>query len=67
VRGGIRTTFTSAPDAPITRFVLTMKGGKQGLLVNSRDLCTSRHFAEVSMTGHNGMVNSSSPRLKNSC
>ena len=32
---GIRTTFESVPDAPVTKFVLEMKGGKKGLLVNS--------------------------------
>ncbi len=39
----IRTTFEDIPDVPLTRFVLSMDGGKKGLLVNSTDLCASRH------------------------
>ena len=32
VKGGIRTTFEGVPDAPVTKFVLSMQGGKKGLL-----------------------------------
>ena len=39
VKGGIRNTFDSVPDAPVTKFVLEMQGGKKGLLVNSRNIC----------------------------
>jgi len=67
VNGGIRTTFSAAPDAPIRRFVLNMKGGKQGLLVNSTNLCSSRHFATVKMDGHNGMASNSHPVLLSGC
>jgi len=67
IDGGIRTTFSAAPDAPIEKFVLRMKGGKQGLLVNSRNLCTSRHYATVKMNGQNGRVANSRPVLRNSC
>lgn len=41
VDGGIRTTFPSVPDAPVTKFVLRMKGGAKSLLVNSTDICSS--------------------------
>ena len=34
VRGGIRNTFDGVPDAPVSKFVLNMQGGKRGLLVN---------------------------------
>ena len=39
VNGGLRNTFDVTPDAPVTKFVLSMKGGKKGLLENSRDIC----------------------------
>ena len=35
----IKNVFYPVPDVPVSKFVLTMKGGKRGLLVNSRDLC----------------------------
>jgi hypothetical protein len=67
VHGGIRTTFSSVPDAAISKFVLNMKGGKKGLLVNSRNLCAGVNRATVKMNGQNGRVHDSNPPLKNSC
>jgi hypothetical protein len=52
--GGIRTTFEGVPDAPVSKFVLEMKGGKKGLLDNSVDLCRAKHFADVRFFGQNG-------------
>jgi hypothetical protein len=52
--GGIRTTFEGVPDAPVSKFVLEMKGGKKGLLDNSVDLCHGKHFADVRFFGQNG-------------
>jgi hypothetical protein len=37
--GGMRATYDVLPDAPVTKFVLTLKGGKHGLLVNSDNTC----------------------------
>jgi hypothetical protein len=37
--GGIRTTFDRVPDVPVSKFMLTLPGGRHGLLVNSRNLC----------------------------
>jgi hypothetical protein len=65
--GGIRTTFDSVPDAPVSKFVLTMQGGKKGLLENSRNLCASSNRASVQMTGQNGVSADSNPVLGNSC
>jgi hypothetical protein len=67
VNGGIRTTFSNAPDAPIRNFVLYMKGGKKGLLVNSRNLCSAVNRATVKMVGQNGKVAARRPVLQNSC
>jgi hypothetical protein len=39
---GLRNTFEAVPDAPVSKFVLELKGGpKKGLLVNSKDICRS--------------------------
>ena len=66
---GLRTTFRVIPDAPITRFELHMKGGAKGLLVNSANLCSKRakNRAMVHLTGQNGTVYSTRPRVQNSC
>ncbi len=67
VGGGIRTSFESVPDAPVTKFVLEMQGGKKGLLVNSRNICNSTSKAQASFTGQNGKTAESTPVLSNSC
>ncbi len=50
----IRNVFSSVPDVPVSRFVLTMKGGKRGLLENSRDLCAQRSFSFLNFKAQNG-------------
>lgn len=67
VGGGIRTTFASVPDAPVTKFTLKMKGGKKSLLVNSRNLCDRPARAKVKLAAHNGRVSRSNPLLKTGC
>jgi hypothetical protein len=61
--GGIRTTFGSVPDAPVSKFVLRMRGGAKGLLVNSTDVCRGSHRAAVAMRGQNGRARGLRPRL----
>jgi hypothetical protein len=67
IKGGIRTTFETVPDAPITKFVLTMQGGKKGLLVNSRNLCKATSRAAVEFDAHNGKSSDQHPILQNDC
>jgi hypothetical protein len=67
VNGGIRNSFEGVPDAPVTKFVLTMQGGKKSLLVNSRNLCATKNKATVKMDGQNGKVHDFRPLVGNSC
>jgi hypothetical protein len=67
VNGGIRTTFESTPDAPVQKFILDMKGGRKGLLVNSKNLCVDRNWAMVEMDAQNGKAQNSRVELKNDC
>lgn len=50
----LKTVFSGVPDVPVSKFVLNMKGGKKGLLVNSRDLCLKPNFSFLSFKGQNG-------------
>jgi len=43
VHGRIRSTFDTVPDVPVSKFVLTLRGGPRGLLVNSRNQCPRKH------------------------
>lgn len=65
--GGIRNTFDFVPDAPVTKVVLSMQGGKKGLLENSTDICRGRHQATVKMKGHNGRLHNFLAPLKPRC
>jgi hypothetical protein len=65
---GIRNTFEAVPDAPVSRFVLEMKGGgKYGLLINSENLCKKPQRAIVRFTAQNGLVKQWKPKIANQC
>jgi hypothetical protein len=53
-RGGIRTTFGHVPDVPVEKFVMTLPGGKHGLLVNSTNLCAKPVKAVIRFKAQNG-------------
>jgi hypothetical protein len=67
VNGGIRTTFEAVPDAPVSKFILTMQGGKKGLLQNSTNICVGQHLVTAKFAAHNGMLKTNHPALKPSC
>jgi hypothetical protein len=66
-KGGIRTTFEGVPDAPVSKFVLEMQGGKKGLLQNSINLCHETNRATALFDGQNGKVGDFNPLVKNDC
>ena len=53
-RGGLKTVFPAAPDVPVKKFILNMKGGKKSLLVNSQNLCAKKQQAVLNLKGQNG-------------
>jgi hypothetical protein len=67
IHGGIRTRFETIPDAPVSKFMLTMKGGAKGLLVNSTNLCTVEARAVVKMRGQNGRAKDFRTPLRDGC
>ena len=54
VKGRTRTRFVNVPDAPVSKIVLNLKGGKQGLLQNSADLCVKKRYVDIRLAAHNG-------------
>jgi hypothetical protein len=66
VHGGIRTSFTHIPDLPVSRFLLQMRGGHKGLIVNSRNLCfkPKRNRADARLAGQNGRREHSRPVVR---
>ncbi|HEX4304584.1 MAG TPA: hypothetical protein VHZ54_00970 [Solirubrobacterales bacterium] len=67
LKGGIRTTFEAVPDAPVSKFVLRMQGGKKGLLVNSTNVCKGKHEATAKLTGQNGLQHNFLTPVKPQC
>ncbi len=56
VHGGLKTTFATVPDAPVSKFSLSLDGGGKGLLVNSSNLCHAPHRLTLNIVGQNGIM-----------
>ena len=67
IHGGIRATFEDVPDAPVSKVVVKMQGGKKGLIVNSVNLCADKHRATVNLTGQNGKEYDFRPVVRADC
>ncbi len=67
VHSQLRTTFTTLPDAPVSRFTLDLDGGNKGLLINSVNLCAATEHVNVQMSGQNGKPANQNPVLETPC
>ena len=67
VKGRLVTTAPVIPDAPIGHFSLTVFGGKQGYLINTRDLCRNRPVVRVAFTAQSGKTLNQKVPVKTTC
>lgn len=67
VNGGIRVTFESVPDAPVSKAIVSMQGGKKGLFQNSTNICKGTHRAALALSAQSGKFLQSSPTLEADC
>ncbi len=51
--GRLKTVFRKTPDVAVDKFILTMKGGNKGLLVNSRNLCERQTTGFLNLKAQN--------------
>jgi hypothetical protein len=65
--GGLRATFSGLPDAPITKVIVQMQGGKKGLIVNSTNICVGSHKANATYTAQSGKRAEGNPALAAKC
>jgi hypothetical protein len=65
--GGLRADFEQLPDAPVSRFTMTLVGGDQGLLVNAANLCAAPQFATARFVAHNNATRALRPRVAVDC
>ena len=66
-KGGIRTTFQHVPDLPVSKFVMTLPGGKRGLLSASTNLCAKPVKGIIRFKGQNGRKVHRHPTLRTPC
>jgi hypothetical protein len=51
--GRLKTVFRKTPDVAVNKFILTMKGGDKGLLINSRNLCSRQTTGFLNLGAQN--------------
>jgi hypothetical protein len=67
IHRAVRTTFAAVPDAPVSKFTLSLDGGNKGLLENSTELCAQTLRANVDLAGQNGKTADQNPVLQTPC
>ncbi len=68
VKGGLRGTFPSLPDAPVSKFELSLGSGKHGLLVvSAKELCAERQLANSRFMGHANRGSVTHPEIAVKC
>ena len=62
-------TFGTVPDAPVSRFDLSLNGGKHGILVAVRNICRrpKRQIADMEFDAQNGKRADRGVRMKTPC
>jgi hypothetical protein len=66
-KGGIRTTFAAIPDLPVSKFMITLPGGKHGLLQASTNLCAKPVRGIIRLKGQNGKKANRHVRIQTPC
>jgi hypothetical protein len=71
--GKLVNKFRVVPDAPVSRFNLNVKGGRNGILAVTRtrrstiDICRKKQIAIARMNGHNGKRHDRNIRMATPC
>jgi hypothetical protein len=65
--GGIRALFRDLPDEPLDKFVMTLYGGKRGLLQNSSNICLEPPLATVKALGQTNLGWKFTSTLRGQC
>jgi hypothetical protein len=66
-RGGLRGTFEGLPDAPVSKFTMILRGGKRGLLVNEKNLCSFTEPASARFIAQNNTGEKLKPAVGAQC
>ncbi|HUC00117.1 MAG TPA: hypothetical protein VMS11_09860 [Solirubrobacterales bacterium] len=67
-KGGLRARFELLPDAPVTSFTMSLRGGpKKGIIANATNTCENSQVASARFTGQNNAIKSLRVPLKVDC
>ncbi len=66
-KGGLRARFDVLPDAPLTRFTMTLRGGDHGLIANATNTCANPQVATAKFIGQDNGIETLRPPLKFQC
>jgi hypothetical protein len=66
-RSKLVNTFGTVPDAPVSRFELTLRGGRNGILIVNGNPCRRSRVADVRMDGQNGKRADRDLKIKMPC
>jgi hypothetical protein len=62
--GSLRLRFSALPDVPFSKAVVTLDGGRRGIIVNSESLCARDLGARTSLSSHSGRRLQARTRLR---
>ena len=62
--GGLRARFEVLPDAPVTKFRMTLRGGDNGLIANATDICAFPQVATAKFIGQDNAIAAKRIQLK---
>jgi len=65
--GGLRGSFEGLPDAPVSKFVLKMFGGKRGMLEVAANLCREEQLAKARFVGQSNQGLRARPVVRTDC
>jgi len=52
-KGGLRAKFDLVPDAPVSKFTMSLRGADHGLVVNATNICQNPQTSTAKFTGQN--------------
>ena len=62
--GGLRARFDVLPDAPVTKFTMTLHGGEHGIIANATDICAFPQVATAKFIGQDNAIEALRIRLQ---
>jgi hypothetical protein len=66
-KGGLRARFDLLPDAPLTKFTMSLRGGKHGIIANAIDTCLHPQVASAKFIAQDNAVHKLQVPLRVKC